>query len=393
MPGLRVLQVIPSVSSKDGGPSRAIGTIERALTKVGASVTTLTTDADGPGSRLSDDRRPGKANGADRIYKRKWIDFYKIAPGVVPWLWRNVRRFDVVHVHALFSFTSVAAATISALRGVPFIIRPLGTLADFGLRQRRPRLKAMSLALIEGPLLRRAAFVHCTSRAELEEINNLGIPLRGGVIPLGVEAPARPRQRPCRRRATPDSGPPVLLFLSRIDPKKNLEGLLRALASVAQTRPDLILNIAGDGPADHVASMRALAANLSISDRVRWLGHLEDEAKTAAFEAADIFVLPSFSENFGIAAVEAMLAGLPCILGREVAIAEEAKRQGACVTVEPRPESIAAALVQLLDDFQGRRRMGDEARAWAEREYCCDAAATRLMEIYSTLGPRMSSPG
>jgi hypothetical protein len=110
---LNVLHVIPSVSPVRGGPSRAIAMIERALASSGVSITTATTDDDGPGRRLRAEAQPRTANGARRVYARKRLQFYTVAPGLVPWLWRHVRDFDVVHIHALFSFTSTAAALMA----------------------------------------------------------------------------------------------------------------------------------------------------------------------------------------------------------------------------------------------------------------------------------------
>jgi glycosyltransferase involved in cell wall biosynthesis len=360
--------------------------MERALTAAGVKVTTATTDDDGPGRRLRRYDRAAEVNGAMRIYVRKWSDFYKVAPGLVPWLWRNAQRFDVVHIHAMFSFTSIAASVVARLRRVPYIVRPLGTLAPYGVTQRRPWLKRLSLRLIEGPILQGAAYVHCTSEAELEEARALGLRFNGGVIPLGVEQPLT--HRPERKAGTATSRGVtglMVLYLSRIDRKKNIEGLLSAFAIVARERPDAMLLIAGDGPAEYVGALKAQATSLSIERRVEWLGHIEGQAKAVALAAADVFVLPSYSENFGIAAVEAMLAGLPCILGEGVGIAGEVRAAGAARLVAPEPRAIAVALAQLLDDDEERERMGQRALAFARREYSTAAMAQRLMALYASL--------
>ena len=130
-----------------------------------------------------------------------------------------VKRHDVVHIHALFSFASTAAAWVARRRRVPYVVRPLGTLSSYGLHARRRRLKRLSMALIEGPILRRAAAVHFTSRAELEDAEVLGLPMRSVVIPLGVEAGGRAACRAdgCTRRS---AGRRVILFLSRLDPRR-----------------------------------------------------------------------------------------------------------------------------------------------------------------------------
>jgi glycosyltransferase involved in cell wall biosynthesis len=391
--GLNVLHVIPSISAVHGGPSRAIVAMERALTAAGVNVTTATTDDDGPGRRLRRDDRVAAVNGAMRIYACKWSDFYKVAPGLVLWLWRNAQHFDVVHIHAMFSFTSVIASVVARLRRVPYIVRPLGTLAPYGVTQRRPWLKRLSLRLIEGPILQGAAYVHCTSEAELEEARALGLRFNGGVIPLGVEQPATHHpERKAGAATSRGSAGLTVLYLSRIDRKKNIEGLLSAFAIVARERPDVVLQIAGDGPAEYVGALKAQAASLSIERRVAWLGHIEGEAKAVALAVADVFVLPSYSENFGIAAVEAMLAGLPCILGEGVGIAGEVRAAGAGRVVAPEPRAIAVALARLLDDDEERERMGRRALAFARREYSTAAMAQRLMALYALVQSRRERP-
>jgi glycosyltransferase involved in cell wall biosynthesis len=381
---MRVLHVIPSVSLVHGGPSRALPLMEQVLCAAGVSVTTATTDDDGSSRRLRSDARPVESNGARRIYFRKWFDLYKIAPATLPWMWRHVRTFEIVHVHSLFSFTSVAMALVARCRGVPYIIRPLGTLMTYGVKQRRPWLKRVSLALIEGPLLRHAAAVHFTSQTEWDEAAALGIPLRGIVIPLGVEPP-QPGDPKTIAREWPQLEGRVLLFLSRLDPKKNLEGLLRALAVVNQREPNANLIIAGEGSQAYVASLKKLSSRLGITKQVYWLGHVEGRRKDAAFAVADAFVLPSFSENFGISAVEAMLAGLPCVLGRGIALAKNIEAAGAALITEPEPEAIAWALRRLLDDDALRRDLGAKGEAFAERHYSTRVMAKQLIALYDDI--------
>lgn len=394
-PHMKVLHVIPSLSSVHGGPSRAMVTIERALAAAGIDVTTVTTDDDGPGRRLGSQNLPAEANGAERVYVRKWIEFYKVAPGLVPWLWRNVRQFDAIHIHAMFSFTSIAAGFLAQARGVPYVVRPLGTLSRYGVTKRRPLLKRLSLCLIESAILRGAAYVHFTSADELTEARALGLAFKGGVVPLGVEElPTGRAARANNKRGlqSPGGDPLTILFLSRLDPKKNVESLLEAFAIARVRHPTMTLRIAGDGPEAYVQALKGRASALSVASRVEWLGHVEGEAKADAFASADVFVLPSFSENFGIAAVEGMLAGLPCILGEGIGISVEAAAAGAARRVAPAPSEIAAALIDLHDDAAARARMGRAAMAFAQQEYSTNAMAERLTRLYRSIAPSNLDP-
>jgi glycosyltransferase involved in cell wall biosynthesis len=375
---LRVLHVIPSVSPRDGGPTQAIGIIERALARAGVEVTTLTTDHD---LALVGPCPPATANGARRIYTRKWLTPYKVAPALVPRLMQSVAQHDVVHIHALFSFASTAAAWAARRRRVPFIVRPLGALSGFGLRARRRLLKRLSMALIERGMLRDAAAVHFTSRAELADADALGLQMRGVVIPLGVDADDGPPVAPLAHPAL--AGRRVILFLSRLDPKKNLETLVNAVATSPALRTSCALVVAGAGSPGYVASLKARAAAAGLAERTLWLGHIEGVEKRAALAAADVFVLPSFSENFGIAAIEALRAGTPCVLGHGVAVAREVEEAGAGIAVTPEPEAIARALERILGQDGGvARAMSLQARRIADRNFSAYGMAHELVALY-----------
>ena len=378
---LRVLHVIPSVSPVHGGPSKAMVTMERALAAAGVCVTTATTDDDGPGRRLGLFQGARGASGATRFYARKWLDFYKVAPGIIPSLWRNLPTFDVVHIHALFSFTSVAACLLARLRRVPYVVRPLGTLASYGVANRRPWLKKLSLRLIEGPILRHAAAVHFTSQAEWDEAAALGIPVRGRVIPLGVERSSLELWYPVRVLGELQ-GRRGVLYLGRLDPIKNLEGLLHAAAQIDWGAAGAALLIAGDGTSTYVAELKRLGAALGLEDHILFLGYVEGARKAEVLAAASLFVLPSFSENFGIAVAEALLSGLPCVLGEGVGIAPQAKAAGAALVVSPHPDDIARSITILLEDDTKRRDMAVNAKRFAKREYSTAVMAERLIAMY-----------
>ena len=382
---MNVLQVIPSVAAVHGGPSLAVLSIEKALTARGCLVTTVTTDDGGPGILLAGDDLPAPPAGVQRVHFRKRTEFYKVAPGMVPWLWRNARRFDVVHIHALFSFSSTAAATVARQLRVPYVLRPLGTLGSYGVTRRRPWLKQLSLACVEGPALRYAASVHFTSSAEEREAGLLGVRMKGVVIPLGIEGVRKgDRDRFLSERGIPATGT-TIVALSRIDPKKNFEGLLRALGIVRREGVVPNLLVAGAGASEYVGSLRDLARREGVGDQVHWLGQIGGQMKDDLLAAADLFVLPSFSENFGLAVVEAMAARLPCVLGRGVALSEDASRAGAGVVVDSDPESIAAGLRHYLVNPDARLAAGAAAVSLFQEEFSLERMGERLEALYRSI--------
>jgi len=297
----------------------------------------------------------------------------------------------LIHIHALFSFTSMAAAWAARRAGVPYVLRPLGTLATYGINQRRPWLKRLSLAWLEGPALRQASAVHFTSDDEMREASQTGIPMKCVVIPLGIEAFKPIDGALVRARFPALRSARYLLYLSRLDPKKNIEGLLRAFGLCAASWHDLKLLVAGDGAPGYVADLKGLAEELGLRERVVWAGHIDGDLKTSALAGAELFVLPSYSENFGIAAAEALMAGLPCVLGRGVAIAQDVVDAGAGVAVAPDPGSIAAGLMQVMADAEVRAAMSARAVALAQDKYSAQAMGANLVALYEgILGRRQA---
>ena len=383
---MNVLHVIPSLASADGGPTRALCLMERSLAALGVTVETATTDDDGR------NRSNGKVgaeqlleNGVTRLYFPKLLEFYKVSPDFARWILQHARDYDVVHIHALFSFTSVAAAWAARRAGVPYVLRPLGTLTRYGVTQRRPWLKRVSLAWLEGPALRAAAAVHFTSADEQREAAQTGIPMNGVVIPLGIDAFKPADRSVVNWHMSALQGARYLLYLSRLDPKKNVEGLLRAFSLCGPHWPDVKLLIAGDGAPAYVAGLKALADELGLASNVVWGGHIDGDLKASALSGAELFVLPSFSENFGIAAAEALMAGLPCVLGQGVAIAQDVVNAGAGFAVAPDPASIAAGLMQVMADPQVRADMSARAVALAQDKYSAQVMGASLVQLYSRI--------
>jgi glycosyltransferase involved in cell wall biosynthesis len=180
------------------------------------------------------------------------------------------------------------------------------------------------------------------------------------------------------------------LFLSRLDEKKGLDLLLTAFASVRQQVTGAALVIAGTGDPGFVTDLKARASSLDIASDVLWVGFLEGDEKQAALVDSDIFVLPSYSENFGIAAAEGMAAGLPLIVSDQVAIHGDVTRARAGLVVACDAGELTTALVRLLRDETLRRRMGEEGKSFARQSYSNDAVTRKVIAAYNQVATAMS---
>ncbi len=384
---MKILHVIPSISPLRGGPSRAVIEMVAALRQEGVDAAILTTDDHGPG------RHPDlvlgrwqRHQGVPVLAFRRWsppvaaLREFAISPGLSLWLARHLHRYQLLHIHALFSYPSTSAMAQARWAGVPYILRSIGQLSPWSLAQSRGR-KRWLLRLIERRNLEGAAALHFTTTAERDEAAGLGLSPPALVLPLGVRRPGPPPGPP----QPPGSGGVRFLFLSRLHPKKQLEHLLEACALLQRSRPAARweLWIAGDGEPRYVAALHRQAEALGIGERCRWLGFVQGAAKWQALEEADWYVLPSAAENFGIAAVEALAAGTPVILSPEVAVAASVLRAGAGLVCASEPEPLAATLERALETPSLSMRAA--ALNLAGSDFSWSTIALRLRAAYGQL--------
>jgi glycosyltransferase involved in cell wall biosynthesis len=385
---MRILHVIPSVGPLRGGPSVTLRAMARGLSRAGCEVHVATTDDDGPGRLHVPHGVPLTDDGVTFWHFRRQTRFYQASWPLTRWLARHVGGYDLVHVHALFSYAALPAAWAARRAGIPYVVRPLGTLSRWGMAERHPRLKRLSLALVERRILRGAACVHYTSEAERLEAAELGIDGRSAVVPLGVALgrfdPLPPRGW-LEARAPHLAGRPVALFLSRLDRKKGLELLLEAVALAKARGTPLALVVAGTGDRGLEARLRGEAARLGIERDVVWAGFVTGEEQLAVLAAADLFVLPSHSENFGVSVVEAMACGLPVVVSDQVGIHREIAEAGAGLVVPCRADALAEALMRLGEDATLRCRIGQRARRLAGNEFSVERMVQGLIDLYSSV--------
>jgi glycosyltransferase involved in cell wall biosynthesis len=377
LPPLNILHVIGSTAPRYGGPSLAVRAMAAGVASRGAKVTVAATNADGPGRLDVPLDRAVIENGVEyRHFEPSLPGEWKFSWSLTRWLFAHAARFDVLHVHAAFSYSTMAGCRAAWHAGVPYVLRPLGTLDPWSLGHRSWK-KRPYYGLIERAHLERASAIHVTSESEAAAITRLGFGRLTHVIPLGVDIPAGVGAP----RATHD-GPVRLLFLSRLHPKKELPVIFRAVRRLVDDGAAVRLTVAGTGDAPYEAELRAQVASLGLGAHVDFVGHIEGEAKWAAFADADIYLLPSRQENFGIAVAEAMAAGLPVIVSDQVAISTDVLEADAGEVVAIDPEALANAIARLAGDDVRRARLGANAAKLARDRYSWSHTTDQLMSLY-----------
>jgi glycosyltransferase involved in cell wall biosynthesis len=381
MPSLRILQIVPALSLVYGGPSQMVLGLAKALAMQGVEVTILTTAANGDRGQPALDVPLGKPVFQDgyRILYFPCAPFrrYKFSVDLLHWLADHAQEFDLAHIHALFSPVSTAAATIARLKKLPYVMRPLGTLDPADLQKKR-WLKQLYGTLLERPNLSHAAAVHFTSTQEAKISERFGAVTRDWVIPLGVDLPS----------ALPpvtQSTVPHLLFLSRIDRKKGLELLLPALEQLAAEEIPFHLTIAGTNPQDpdYEKSILDRFQTSCLASRITLSGFVSGPAKWALLRSADLFVLPSYYENFGIAVAEAMAAGVPVVISDRVHIWQEIQQSESGWIATCEVSSLTDQLRSALQNQTERQRRGQNAQAHAQTTYEWKAIGDRLIKAYT----------
>ncbi len=384
---MRILQIIPSISLVYGGPSQMVLGLSAALAAKNIDVTIITTDSNGDIGQLPLDvplNQPIKQNGYQIIYFRcSPFRRYKFSLSLLQWLHENAWQFDLAHIHALFSPVTTLAATIARGHKLPYIIRPCGMLDPADL-QKKHRLKQLYAALLERPNLAGAAAIHFTSKEEakiserfgLDSMSILPVP-RELVIPLGVTAGLFPK----RLR---ESQVPIVLFMSRIEPKKGLDLLIPALENILADGIKFKFILAGSNPqdADYETRIKLKIQNSSLSKYTTITGFVTGDRKNELLTNADLFVLPSYYENFGIAVAEAMAAGVPVAISDRVHISEDIQQAEAGWVTPLELGAIANSIKSALLDPQERQRRGLNGKEYAQKHYNWDAIAQQTIDAY-----------
>jgi glycosyltransferase involved in cell wall biosynthesis len=299
----------------------------------------------------------------------------------------QIARVDVVHNYGIWVPFSHGVAAAARCFRTPRVLSPIGALAPWALSH-RGRKKRIAMQLYQRRDIDSAAVLHATSLTEANHLRMLGVRAPIALIPHGIEVPdelaiARPKSR--------DDQPRTMLFLSRIHPVK---GLLEWVEAWARVRPKgWRMIVAGPDESGHRAEVQACIARHGLTDLFSFTGPVATDAKHRLYKTADVFVLPSFTENFGLVAAEALSYGVPVLTTRGTQWSELAETASGW-WVEPGTDGLADGLDQLARlSPEVLRAMGRNGRKLVVERYRWDAVVDKHKALYAWVAGNAAKPG
>jgi glycosyltransferase involved in cell wall biosynthesis len=293
---------------------------------------------------------------------------------------------DVLHLHGLFTWPSHAARMWGRRTGRPVVISPHGMLEPWALANSAWKKRAFRWA-VEDDNLHRAACLHALCTPEASNMRKIGLRNPIAVVPNGVELPVdgRGRVEAFESRFPACNGRRRMLFLGRIHPKKGLLHLVEAWAAArhdaSRDLAEWVLVIAGPDQLGHARDVARLVHERGLDRDILFTGPLHGEEKEQALASASAFVLPSFSEGFSVAVLEAMARRLPVLVTHQCNLDVEAFGGG--ILAEPNAESIKRQLLRLFEMSPAERgSMGGRGRREVEARYTWPHVARDLLNVY-----------
>lgn len=383
------------MSPRYGGPSVALADLTRLLRERGVDTTLITTNSDSTG-RLSVPLGIAVDQGGARVvYFNVWPrGRYALSVPLARALHRTIRDYDVVHIHWLYNFSSLAAAFLASRAGVPYLVQPNGSLNPHLMRKNRT-LKRLYQSIAGEYTVKRASGLVFTADAERRQVGLDVGRTPTYVVPVGLDwrqyaqLPIRGRFRSqypdlCAKR--------IVLFVGRLSPQKGLDLLIAAFRAVVYGHPDAHLVIAGPDGDGYGELVKRWVAEARLGQHVSLVGRISDEMKLAAYVDADVFALPSYAENFGAVVTEALACQTPVVISDRVNICEEIARAEAGIVAKCSPESVADGINRVLSEPSLAVRMALNGREMVKQGFTWDSALQLLIPIYQRVAQSRRVP-
>ncbi len=370
---MKILLITPSYQPAIvyGGTTVVVSKLAQALTQAGAEVHVYTTTANGNTELNVTPNAPVMLEGVTVFYfKRLTKDHSHFSPQMLRMLYRHGKKFQVIHIHSWWNIFSITAAFLLYIRKWPYIISPHGMLSSYTFKQASFIKKIFHYFL--GKRLIRAAILHGTSKQEIDEIDQIS--------PKGKRFQcANIVDLPQLNLPTKNTNKEFSLgFLSRVEKKKNLGLLLDVMAELDKK---VILQIAGSGHKTYIKALKNKIKQLGLEEQVIWLGWL-DRRKYQFLQTIDLFVLPSYNENFAVAVLESLLAGTPVLLSKQVGLAGFVEQKKLGWIFDGTKEELKLKLIEAISQTKKRNWISAHASSIVFQNFDSKILAKNYLNNY-----------
>ncbi|MBT3820492.1 MAG: glycosyltransferase [Nitrospinaceae bacterium] len=385
---MRVLHLTSGLSPRLGGPSVLVPEICKSLQNENVEVVLISTDADVSGNLNVPLNQPVETSGVRTYYfHTPFLKKYAFSFQLNTWLKNNVQLYDLVHIHQFFSYVTIPAVHWARRYGKPYIIRPAGQLNSHHIRKNL-YVKQLFLLMVGNKILKNADFIHLTSNAELNEFHILKLPGTPRLLSPGLDfsnGGGEPNPEIFYKNHPELRSNKIILFLSRLHPVKGLDLLFPSFKQILKKENNVSLVIAGEPEKGYEKDIQNLLKSNGLENKVIFPGFVEGAEKSGLYSIADIFVLPSYGDNFGVAAYEAMEKGLPVLITDRVGVAPQVEQYGAGLVTGCDSGEISDALLTLLGDKELREKMGKQGAKLARDEFSWEKSSRELIKSYDMI--------
>ena len=346
---MTILQIVPSYKPAYvyGGPIYSVGALCEAQAASGNEVFVFTTNANGAKNLDIVLEKVQYVNKVGIIYfPRITGDHTHASPKLWLALFKDAKKYDVVHLHSWWSVLMMGCAWILWLRGVRFVFSPRGMFSNYSFNHNiNPIKKGIFFGLLSKPFLKNQIF-HATALSEEKEIKDLfSKDAKVFTLPNLLNFPELSVD--LIEKHSPDNKI-NLLFISRIDRKKGIEILLKAIQQFKFLQVPVKLTVIGSGSDDYLNELKHLANSLTITENIIWKGSVEWNAKFDDILAADILVLPSYNENFANIILETLYAGRPVIVSKYVGLCDYVSTHNMGWVIDTNPNEIVVSVKEYI---------------------------------------------
>lgn len=374
---MKILHIIPNINARMGGSVYAVINILMLEKNMGIKSTVLSIKADEPDPNLLE-------SATVKILRPSFPTRFSRSKDANKWLNKNAHDYDLAMIHTIWGALPIEASRILNSLQVPFVIWPHGGLDPFDLRKKKYIKKILGPILIRSMLDKSAAIV-CTAWLEAERIERYGARNKPTVLPLPINSlPIAGNRQKFRQKFSLGDNDFVFLFLSLLYYKKGLNLLIPAIKKVSISYPNIKLIIAGSDLGGYEKKVRAWIQKYELKDRIIMPGFLSGQDKQDAFAGSDCFVLPSMNENFGIAIVEALSAGLPVLISDNVYIWKEIIEEGGGWVCNYSIESLIDSITGILKSPSDLKNKKENSRRSAQL-FSPEKLKTLYMQFYGQI--------